>query len=234
MIVPYLSKKEISKVVSDILLGYQERTGKEVSPPIPVEDIIETFLGLTIGLVDFNRIKGMENVLGATYVDRKLIAVHKRLLTDRAEGRLAFTYAHEAGHWCLHRSLVNNANRLQNQDKMILCRQKDAKKPIEWQADYFAGAFLMPRAQVEEAFYKIFATYCIDIHNVKKSFTSTPFYFDFCAENWHHIAGAVCYSGDFLNVSKQAMIIKLQELGLVCNHTDYKIGKYKNRSKVLN
>jgi hypothetical protein len=45
------------------------------------------------------------------------------------------------------------------------------------------------------------------------------FCFDPCARNWPRIAAAVNQAGGFTNVSKQAMIIRLQDLGLVINET---------------
>ncbi|UCG08877.1 MAG: hypothetical protein JSV83_09595, partial [Desulfobacterales bacterium] len=98
------------------------------------------------------------------------------------------------------------------------CRLQDAKKPIEWQADYFASCLLMPEAQVCEAFYKIFGTRPLVLYNLNSSFCG-PICFDPCVENWPVIAAKVKQAGGFTNVSKQAMIIRLQELGLVRNET---------------
>jgi hypothetical protein len=50
---------------------------------------------------------------------------------------------------------------------------------------------------------------------------SGPVCFDPCVENWPRIAGWVKEAGSFSNVSKQAMIIRLQDLGLVKNATGY-------------
>ncbi len=58
----------------------------------------------------------------------------------------------------------------------------------------------------------------IELYNVKSVFCG-PVYFDPCAENWPKIAGVVKEAGGFSNVSKQAMIIRLQDLGLVQNET---------------
>jgi Zn-dependent peptidase ImmA (M78 family) len=42
--------------------------------------------------------------------------------------------------------------------------------------------------------------------------------------NWPFIARAIQKTGGFSNVSKQAIIIRLQELGLVINETPAEIG----------
>jgi hypothetical protein len=85
--------------------------GERVAPPIPVEDVIERFLGLDLTYENLDEKLGMEDVLGATYVKSKRIAINRRLLEDRNEGRLVFTCAHEVGHWVLHRHLVEEAAR---------------------------------------------------------------------------------------------------------------------------
>ena len=42
-------------------------------------------------------------------------------------------------------------------------------------------------------------------------------------EQWPYIAAAMCEAGGFSNVSKQAMIIRLQDLGLLVNRTRKKM-----------
>ena len=56
----------------------------------------------------------------------------------------------------------------------------------------------------------------LTLYNVKSAFCG-PICFDPCVENWPKIAGVVKDAGGFSNVSKQAMIIRLQDLGLVQN-----------------
>jgi hypothetical protein len=51
---------------------------------------------------------------------------------NQNEGRLCFTFAHEAGHWTLHREHINQACRTGTDDAFIFCRTKDAKQKIEW------------------------------------------------------------------------------------------------------
>jgi Zn-dependent peptidase ImmA (M78 family) len=100
----------------------------------------------------------------------------------------------------------------------IFCRIKEAKKPIEWQADYFASCMLMPENAVRDAFCKCYGSKPLMLYNVKSAFCG-PICFDPCVETWPKIAGLVKKAGGFSNVSKQAMIIRLQDLGLVQNET---------------
>ena len=76
----------------------------------------------------------------------------------------------------------------------------------------------MPKEAVISAFYKCYGSRTLILYNVKSAF-SGPICFDPCVENWPKIADAVKKAGSFSNVSTQAMIIRLQDLGLVKNET---------------
>ena len=78
MNVPWLSKETISKKATALINGFQELAKYEVKPPIPVEDIIERYLGLRLIYDDLTRVFGRE-VLGAVYVESKAICINERL-----------------------------------------------------------------------------------------------------------------------------------------------------------
>jgi Zn-dependent peptidase ImmA (M78 family) len=250
--VPWLAKNSIAAAAAGVVADFETKINHRVLPPIPVEKIIEHGLSLRIGFYDLRKKLKLDDVLGATYVNERLICVDHSLTENQSEGRLCFTFAHEAGHWVLHRTLVGQACRTGNnlpptdisefeshleqtskpngcgamkpnflQDHIggfIFCRIRDAKKPIEWQADYFASCMLMPEKAVRDAFGMCFGSKPLMLYNVKSAF-SGPLCFDPCVETWPKIARAVKEAGAFSNVSKQAMIIRLQDLGLVKNET---------------
>ncbi|MBT8369729.1 MAG: ImmA/IrrE family metallo-endopeptidase [Deltaproteobacteria bacterium] len=220
--VPWLNKKAIAEAASTVLADYEEKIKRRVEPPIPVENIIERGLSLRLGYTDLRKKLKLDDVLGATYVNEKMICVDRSLAENRNEGRLCFTFAHEAGHWVLHRSLVDQACRTGSGGGLIFCRIKDAKKPIEWQADYFASCMLLPEETVRVAFCKCFGPRSLVLYNVKSAY-SGPVCFDPSVETWPQIADAVREAGGFSNVSKQSMIIRLQDLGLVINETRTKL-----------
>ena len=145
-------------------------------------------------------------------------------MADRNEGRLIFTCAHEAGHWILHRHLVETAAALNRVNEAIVCRAKNAREPMEWQADYFASCFLMPDEETKKVFSQVFASEKLALDNVKSAFGGTAVCVDPCVENWHFIADMMREGGGFTNVSKEAMIFRLQELGLVVNRTGTRLG----------
>ncbi|CAB1074379.1 hypothetical protein JY97_15785 [Alkalispirochaeta odontotermitis] len=310
MNVPWLSKKSIAAAADGVIAGYEAKVKRRVQPPIPVENIIERGLELRLGFADLRKNLKLDDVLGATFVKKKMICVDQSLAEYQNEGRLCFTFAHETGHWVLHRKLVDQACRTgvmraatrlrpnkpestghvefvsdldrtkipdgfgavspndfkqykggftrlrpnkpestglvefvsdldrtkrpdgfgvvspndfkQYRGGFIFCRIRDAKEPIEWQADYFASCLLMPEGAVRDAFRQFFGSRPLILYNVKSAY-SGPVCFDPCVETWPRIAGAVRNAGGFSNVSRQAMIIRLQDLGLVKNETQARL-----------
>jgi Zn-dependent peptidase ImmA (M78 family) len=264
--VPWLTKKSIAAAAAGVLTDYEAKIKRRVQPPIPVEKIIERGLSLRLGFIDLRKKLKLDDVLGATYVREGVICVDQSLAENQNEGRLSFTFAHETGHWVLHRKLVDQACRTgggggfirlrrnkvkstglnefesdigqtsrsdgcgaispntfqQSEGGFIFCRIRDAKKPIEWQADYFASCMLMPETAVKDAFYTCYGAKPLILYNVKSAFCG-PLCFDPCVETWPQIAGLIKEAGGFFNVSKQAMIIRLQDLGLVKNETQARL-----------
>jgi hypothetical protein len=212
---PWMEKAAIAFTAANVIADFEVATRRRVEPPIPVDDIIEFGLGLELGFEDLRRKLNLEDVLGATYVRPRKICADISLDRPELEGRLCFTLAHEAGHWVMHREFIEHACRAKG---FIFCRQQDAKKPIEWQADHFASCLLMPEAFVREAFTRVCGPRPLILRNVESAY-SGPICFDPCVANWPAIAHFIRRAGNFLNVSKQAMIIRLQELGWVRNET---------------
>ena len=228
MKVPWLPKSGIEAIAADVLSGYEEMIGAPVAPPIPVEDVIERYLDLRIGFMDFKKTYGFHGVLGAIYVKDRLIYADNALLADHSEGRLNFTFAHEAGHWVLHRKFVTHAEDSRAERTEIICRKKDAKKPAEWQADFFAACLLMPEKWIKSAFEKSMGARPLLLHNEQRSLSGFLYIEPFVC-NWPIIARSIQNTGGFSNVSKQAIIIRLQELGLVINETTAEIGWHRKQ-----
>jgi hypothetical protein len=55
---PWMPKADISCRVSEVIAGCEGLTGAPVRPPVPVEDIIERYLGLTLSFQDLERTLG--------------------------------------------------------------------------------------------------------------------------------------------------------------------------------
>ncbi len=216
MKVPWISKENIALKAIDLIENFQSLAKYEVKPPIPVEDIIERYLGLRLLYDDLHKVFGRD-VLGAVYVESKAICINERLFETSSEGRLVFTIAHEVGHWILHRKYIE-AQEKDGSRQIIVSKKGNSKDTIEWQADYFASCLLMPEKEIRDSFVKVCAPEAIVVKNSMNDSNEgsgeEPY-----VEHWPFIAAAMCEAGGFSNVSKHAMIIRLQDLGLLINKT---------------
>lgn len=223
MKVPWMSKTAIARKAESLIEDFQQKAGYPVTPPIPVEEIIERSLGLELHYVDLEKILGTRDVLGATYAKSKRICINERLFEHGSEGRLVFTCAHEAGHWVLHRRYAGAHGKDGSGNGEIVSKPADAREPIEWQADYFASCLLMPEAAVREAFSRICGPSPVVIKCAMSAVRENSRCEEPFVEQWPYIAAAMCEAGGFSNVSRHAMIIRLQDLGLIVNRTDTKL-----------
>jgi Zn-dependent peptidase ImmA (M78 family) len=216
MNVPWISKEKIALKATALIENFQALAEYEVKPPIPVEDIIERYLGLRLLYDDLHRVFGRD-VLGVVYVESKAICINERLFESSSEGRLVFTIAHEVGHWVLHRQYLETQEKDRSK-QVIVSKKGNSKETIEWQADYFASCLLMPEKETREAFERVCSPEPLIVKNsmngVGGGSGEEPF-----VEQWPFIAAAMCEAGGFSNVSKHAMIIRLQDLGLLINKT---------------
>lgn len=150
--VPYRTKEQLQNEAALLLAEYSEHFPPVKAPPVPVEDILECHLKLIFEIDDLKKRFGLGDVLGGLWISEKTVRVDTTLdpsVNPKMLGRYRFTLAHEAGHWRLHRAFF-----LENPDQsklfgadgkpVYVCRSTEAKKPVEWQADYFAAHLLMP------------------------------------------------------------------------------------------
>lgn len=193
--------------------------GKSIVVPIPIDEVVEFQCKLTIGFDNLRERLGVDDVLGATYMERREMLIDESL--DPAdhperEGRYHFTLAHETGHWQLHRRYFVKDPRqgllfaATDDDESVVCRTSGSKEPMEWQADYFGACLLMPRHLLIERW--------------KEKVGPHPWQFDEDAYQGIfpvHLArecalGALIevFAADF-RVSLQAMRIRLNEFNLL-------------------
>lgn len=166
MKVQFLPKVTIERASQDLLYRYHEKFNSEGRLPVPVEEILESYLGLDLEFGDLYKRLGITDVLGATWIKDRRVVVDESLdptEDSSKEGRYRFTIAHELGHWELHRHLfeeIPGQGVLFQEDSppSIVCRSKSKKDPMEWQADTFAGYLLMPKEMVFEMWESIYGT----------------------------------------------------------------------------
>jgi Zn-dependent peptidase ImmA (M78 family) len=100
-------------------------------------------------------------------------------------GRFRFTLAHELAHWILHKRLFIGTCIAAASYNVDNC----SVDSIEWQANYLAKAILMPAGQIKRGFYQ----------------TKT---------NSETETSVISNLANIFEVSKQALQIRLNELGL--------------------
>ena len=184
-----LSHNDIEKEAKQFLATFFADSDTPHVLPIPIESIAEHYLGYDIEISD-EGVFANPMVLGGIIFNEKKIMVNAA--TEAHEGRYSFTLAHEIGHHVLHKAIFEAAH-----SEQMVCRE-DANKPIEErQADHFAGALLMP-AEIVRQLYR-------DLKIPQRNYSGKAM---------KAVARRVMTAGGFSNVSNQAMIVRLRQLGL--------------------
>jgi len=229
--VPWLSPDRLRHIALNLLDRAGRRLGMEIRPPVPVEAIIEQVFGIHLCVENLReRYPGLaqcEDLLGATLVRSKQILIHDGLLSEpENQGRYFFTCAHELAHWVLHRNLRSGytaPERVQGtRDEEILCRLSNARKRGERQADYLAACLLMPEAEIRQAYRQTVSDRPLILLNRQGSVCGRgkPLWLEPVLAHVPYFAQVVIEQGGFTNVSRTAMSIRLQELGLLVNAVD--------------
>jgi len=227
---PWRSKQGIEQAAANLLQTAGYTLGREMTPPIPVETIIEKVLGIHLLVEDltelYPELPFADDMLGATLVKQKQIVIHTKLLADpRNQGRYYYTCAHELGHWLLHRHLFHASPTSTGNESCpddILCRLSYNRKRGEWQADYMAACLLMPEARVKDAWRQAVSDQPLVLVNREGSLCrgGKPIWLEPVLSHVPFFSQNVIEAGQFSNVSKTAMSIRLQELGLLINAVD--------------
>lgn len=159
--VKFLSDQQIEQDAQSLITGYYHQQGQSLRIPVPVDEILETYLGLSLDFDDLQKMLGVPDVLGAIWVDKREVFIDQCL--DPHEhpemlGRYNFSVGHEIGHWCLHRhylvNAVNQADMFTGAEPQpeVICRKSQARERVEIQADRFAACLLMPGKMILERF----------------------------------------------------------------------------------
>ena len=169
--VPYIADESIERNVEVLLAQFAQSKGLPLRAPIPIEDIVEKHLKLTLGFGDLHSLLGVPrrrgnlvgvrlgrpDIFGAIWLETGEIVIDASLCPEERpsiEGRYRFTLAHECGHWRLHRPLVQAHSRQclsGDTQRLVVCRSSQAKERVELQADLYASCLLMPRKLVMQA-----------------------------------------------------------------------------------
>src|SRR5205807_374640 len=67
--VPYLSRQQIEDEAVLLLAEYGNSHGQVTAPPVPVDEIVELYLKLTLEFKDMHKLFGFADVHGALWVN---------------------------------------------------------------------------------------------------------------------------------------------------------------------
>lgn len=187
-------RHHIHEVTADIVLQRHEAaTGESVGLPLPIEDIIERTMGLTILYEKIEEPPGTM-ILGAlSPSDRRIVLNERHLdLFEEVVGPEKFTLAHELGHWVYDADDPNQQSfDFTAPTNDVFCYHRDGAERLqdnarirEVNANGFASCLLMPKHLVSAA----------NIGDILADFRGT-------AREW--------------GVSQQALRIRLERLGLI-------------------
>lgn len=215
--VPYLEVRQIESAATELLRRYSKWKGTVPRPPIPIDDIVEGLLDLSLSVDNLCERLGNADVLGATWLDERHVVIDSSV--EGNLGRFAFTLAHETGHWQLHRPIIEMEkvtvplfSRAPNEraSPAIVCRTSRKRDPAEWQADAFAACLLMPASDVRAAVKAAFGDELPTSEGIearRKAGEPDPWL--------KGVAEHVVETGNFENVSNEAMRHRLLDLKLV-------------------
>ena len=114
------------------------------------------------------------------------------------------TLAHEFAHWILHKKIINKLSKEKKMIPYLSCTERDIKNEqiekveanCEWQANYLAGAILMP--------YLPLKNYCKE-HNFMS------------CNNVNKLKQEIDNLSKIYGVSSKALIVRLKLLGYIKN-----------------
>jgi len=229
-LVPFLTKDYIETEAAGLLSSYGEKFGSITRPPIPADEILNTYLKVHLDFDDLPKLlRTDKDVFGATWLQRRQVIIDESLdPTEHPEmiGRYNFTVGHETGHWQLHRIYFEkNPNQellfAVDEPPAVICRTSQAKERIEWQADFFSSCFLIPKLMIAEWCRLNYGFDQISLIEIKARFPTRRYGAsvsdDFLIEKF-----VKPIAKDFA-VSAIAMRIRLEYLGLVVRELESRL-----------
>lgn len=198
------SKRQIEDEADRLLASFAGKRGGLITPPIPVEDILEFHLDYDLDFDDLQRRMGSDVVLGALDVANRRVVVDERLVNcPGEEPRLRYTVTHECGHIVLHVTQLVTAGEAGAREADFICWDRKARAPLEREANYFASCLLMPRRMFFETWYRCLGC----MRSLRVDSTRVLLCERLTEQMFLHI-------NDTLRVSRSAMAIRFLELGL--------------------
>ncbi|MHB8067631.1 MAG: ImmA/IrrE family metallo-endopeptidase [Desulfobaccales bacterium] len=148
----WIKKSKLWNLADDNRLMYWP----ENQLPIDMEDIIE--LRLKLDIEPMHDLLNLIDMDAWLKIDLSGIVVdHNCYINDRYANRLRFSLAHEIAHFYLHKDIYSGFqfSSLNEWKYFMINVSEDEYRNFEWQANEFAGRFLVPReylkARIDQA-----------------------------------------------------------------------------------
>jgi len=148
----WVEKSEIWKIAEDVRQDYWP----EGTIPVDTEGIVEFKLGLNIlpahGLFSTSDMDA--------YLTKDLTGIvvdHDFYMKDKFANRMRFSFAHELGHFFLHREIISalQLDSVEEWKEFIDHIPDKDYRGFEWQANEFAGRLLVPRMELKTEIDKV-------------------------------------------------------------------------------
>ena len=213
-----LSYNDLEAIAERVFRAYRKLPAVQAAGEVLYVDpylLLEELLGLTI---EYRRLSLDGSVLGVTtydetgvelpdetedlfILDGKTVLIEKALLAENKRGRRNFTIVHEGCHHVLKMLFPKDYGCGAHARRVFSFRETDGiRTQEEWQVDRLTSLILMPRELVKQAMFLVGQDGRIDMLN---AVWRQKEYERFCS---------MC---GLLGVSKQALSLRMQRLGLL-------------------
>ncbi len=136
----FIPQQEIEETAKQFLLEHHP----DGSIPIPIEEIVEIKLGIKVipapGLLRHGMDAFLTHDFKELYIDRNQYF--------ELENRARFTFAHEMGHYCLHKHFFEEAVFPSTKKWTEFVLDDIRRDPLETQANIFASYVLLPASSL--------------------------------------------------------------------------------------
>ncbi len=147
--VKYVPYKQISEATEKVLAKYNLAQ----SFPIDIDNLVDNTLGINV--IPFPYLYKDFGISAITSSDLEKMYVDEYLFMN-LDQKYRFTLAHELGHRFIHKDIFRQAKieSLDTYREFLASLSDEEYYSLEYQADCFAGLFLVPPKQLEEQFKK--------------------------------------------------------------------------------
>ena len=232
---PYLTRNDLESIAKRVVTKFYalSQTTVDMRKIEPVQ-IATRILGLSIehlklsmngsilGITSYGNasisIFDISNSDSSYYLDGKTILIEKSLCAEDQRGRYNFTVAHEVSHQIL-KLLYPDEYGIRKRTAILYRTDKHKHSSLEWeewQANTLAASILMPPDLVRKCLYRF--GFNEKIHMLNRIFA-------------HDEYVRFCCMAEFLGVSKEALAIRLGQLGVLDHnylHNPYAIMDIEN------